>query len=212
MTSPAEKTILPYAPPSKLPGWTTWLMRPVGWPLTISAVIAALLLLVGRSTPGTILPLFLLGLFCWVIIAVLLVMRFVVRMTLILLAKDPTLRIWRMWWRWLWVPGIAVVTFFALGCQAPLTLSFMLSRPAMERLAHEVASSPGPYADRSVGWFAARRIERAPGGMRFIVDGAGFIDGEGFAKFTTPPPPGRSADGWDYAHFKDDWYTAHWRF
>jgi hypothetical protein len=55
--------------------------------------------------------------------------------------------------------------------QLPLRAALAVSRPAMDRLAHDQINSTNPYLDdRWVGVYHATRAKQVPGGMRFTVE------------------------------------------
>jgi hypothetical protein len=204
MTDFENKRVLEYAAPGPLPRWASRFTKPVGWFLTTAAILAALMLCYAHSVPAFYFGALLLGAFsCFGVVGTWII-RFFIRLVLVLIARDPTLRVWAQWWRWLYVPVVLALTYFALTFDAPLKVCFLISRPAMDRLAHEVATTPGPYADRRVGWYTATRIEAIPGGVRFEIPSAGFLSKGGFAKSPVPP----TVSTWRYRHYSGDWYTA----
>jgi hypothetical protein len=209
MTSVRGKVDGVYVPPRCVPPFLRWFMRPVGWPLTAAAVIATLISLYGVSVPGFYMPVTLVGMAAWLAIAGCYFVRLVVRTVLVLCVKDPMETLWARWWRWFYVPLLALGTQLLASNGVPARMCFELSRPSMERLAREVATTPGPYADRRVGWYSAAHIERITGGMRFIVSGSGSIGvgAEGFARLDLPPSE-PIVDGWYYRCYQGDWYCT----
>ncbi len=75
----------------------------------------------------------------------------------------------------------------------------------MDALAKDVISGTAPNPGTQwVGVFRATDISRTETGMRFLVDGTGFLDRGGFMYSTTPLAEG----GHDrVSHVDDEWYT-----
>jgi hypothetical protein len=74
------------------------------------------------------------------------------------------------------VVGAAVL----IGIDAPVRARFEASRPAFDQVAAEVMAG-GATAPRTIGLYDIDRLERTPDGVRFVVEGSGFIDASGFA-------------------------------
>jgi hypothetical protein len=111
--------------------------------------------------------------------------------------------------RWLAVPvGFGLVWVLVL-IDAPAWLRFEASRPWMEQAAAKVAGG-GAIADGWIGLWPATGVERLPGGMRFVVDGAGLLDSEGFAYSADGTLESiQSADDYSsYERIDDHWF--HW--
>ncbi len=65
-------------------------------------------------------------------------------------------------WFWRWFLGIAAGTFLMLWTQLPMYVSFLLSRPALDRLANEALADPGkahPLAGRWSGLYEISGVE-----------------------------------------------------
>lgn len=68
------------------------------------------------------------------------------------------------------------------------------------------AERPGAPAPEWVGPFRVQRAERLPGGgARFLIAGAGFLDGGGFTYSPDQLPPRIGEDG--YAKVSGPWYA-----
>jgi hypothetical protein len=111
------------------------------------------------------------------------------------------------WARWLAVPLILGLVFaWTLG-GGPFALRLAWSRSAMDQAAAEVIAG-GSTNREWIGLWPVERVERLPGGMRFIVSGCGFIDRCGFAYSTS----GSSLDiadpesGDRYEHLDGNWF------
>jgi hypothetical protein len=82
--------------------------------------------------------------------------------------------------RFLMVP-IAFAAVWAASLAGVTTwLRFEAGKPWMDGAAAQVTAG-GSTSDRWIGLWPAESIERVPGGMRFLVSGAGLFDQEGFA-------------------------------
>jgi hypothetical protein len=106
---------------------------------------------------------------------------------------------------WLIVPTLAAIALTLVWTEAPFQARYRLSRGAMDSTARRVMRDPGS-ADRidRIGLWNVSAVERVPGGMRFLVDGSGFIDFGGFAYSPNGPPQG--ADIADYEHLDGPWW------
>jgi hypothetical protein len=93
----------------------------------------------------------------------------------------------------------------------PFRAAFIISKPAMDRLAQEVMASPpltSFFISRRVGLFSAMYIEKLPNGVRFASGYGHPFDYNGFAFSLSPLPP--ESHGYNYIHYHDNWYLC-WR-
>lgn len=91
----------------------------------------------------------------------------------------------------------------------PFRIAFAISKPAMERLAHQVIALPQVptnFENRRVGLFYVGLIEKLPTGMRFRSGYGHPFDYNGFAYSASPLPD--ESDGYHYIHFRDNWYLC----
>ncbi len=116
------------------------------------------------------------------------------------------------WQTWLALPVIVALTAGMLWARVPFHLTFLMSRPAMDRWAVSAMQAPvgARLPDTWAGLYPACEVERFPGGVRFFVRGTGFIDREGWAYSPNGPPPATHEDS--YMHFAGPWYLWHWWF
>jgi hypothetical protein len=72
----------------------------------------------------------------------------------------------------------------------------------MTRTAREVvAGTRDPETIDRIGLWNVHEVKRLPGGMRFLVEGAGFFDSRGFLYPTDGRPPP------DASYYDAGWYT-----
>jgi hypothetical protein len=111
--------------------------------------------------------------------------------------RPPTKEAKRAWVTAL-VLGILIA--FVSGGRMPLELRFRLSEDEMRHLARDVLDGRrDPAGIEWVGLWKVKDVERFPGGVRFLVDGAGLFDQHGFLYVTNglPPPDARYyGSGW----------------
>jgi hypothetical protein len=190
-----------------------FLMRPPGWQMHAAVAIAAALLLISGSVPGTFGDLLATGAFCGTVLAVLWFIRFVIAIDYNTLSfKEAAIRR-----RWLTTPAVVVVTILLLWVQAPLHVTFWLSESAMNRMARDVMKSPIGKGKPNgwIGLYPATGIQRIEGGMQFSIRRLGYLpstpgsDGKeswGFAYYPDGPPP----DSYylEYVHFGGPWYLC----
>jgi hypothetical protein len=186
-----------------------FLRRPPGRPLILVTVGIGLVTAWAVSVPGSYFFTGLTSMLVWLALALAGFVR------LVLAFIDPASRtdIRRHWVRWVAMPAIAALTVAMVVTSAPLWLRFGLSRGGMTTYARSVVDTvPGttdeaaPIADAPsrLGLFSVDRAEVIPGGMRFIVSGAGFIDPAGFAYSPNGVPPFIGED--TYEHLSGPWY------
>lgn len=206
MTRPQEQIILSYAPHPKLPPWTNWLLKPFGWPTYFASILGFLLWTWSASYPYGELTSGLLGGFIWTLLAIHWIFRAGIRLVLIQILKDPSLR----WWHGarsglvpIFVFLLALLTMITMW---PLRLRFAASESAMDRLAKTVMTTAGPYRDQNVGWFFAHEIRRVDGGVQFFVCVGGGLGSSGFAYCSSGLPMTRTVSR--CSHFSGDWYLV----
>jgi hypothetical protein len=111
--------------------------------------------------------------------------------------------------KWLIVPGVLVMVKSAALLQIPQRMTYRISLPAMNRLAQQAATlAPGTkLPDRWIGLYPAYQIETYAGGVRFLVEGSGFMAPCGWAYSASAPPP--NIGGEDiYRIWSGNWF--HW--
>ena len=124
-----------------------------------------------------------------VICAAMFAIVLLVRLTVLSSRKPLTTATRRMWIGSV-LAGI-VVAFVAAGGMA-LEVRFRLSEDEMTRVARAVIQGErDPEAIERIGLWNVRGAKRLPGGMLFLVEGAGLFDSHGFLYSTDGlPPPG----------------------
>jgi hypothetical protein len=165
--------------------WTPWLAAP---PLAAVAVWSG-------SAPGYyVLPLTGAA-FCALLLGFVMLLRFS-----LLQRRTPPTREARRAWIVSLVAGLVVA--FLSAAAMPMELRFRLSESAMTEAARElIEGRRNPSAVDRIGLWKVEDIEVFPGGVRFLVEGAGLFSQFGFIYVTNglPPPDAR--------YYRDGWYT-----
>lgn len=146
------------------------------------------------SAPGGYVWAFAAVVLCTALFAIVLL----VRLTALRSRRPVTTGIRRAWLGSA-VTGVAAVA--VASTTIPLELRFRLSENAMTRTAQEVIEGKrDPATIKRIGLWNVRRAERMPGGMRFLVEGAGLFDSHGFQYPTNGRPPPNAK------YFRSGWY------
>lgn len=89
-----------------------------------------------------------------------------------------------------------------------MRVAFWLSSVPMNAVAQQTAFPPGAAIPQRnwIGVYPVKQIESFATGMRFKIDGAGFLDAAGFAYSPHGPPPNIGGED-RYTHFSGPWYT-----
>jgi hypothetical protein len=105
------------------------------------------------------------------------------------------------------VPALVLVLAGLLYVHVPLHARYRISRPAMNAAAKRVIRHPEQARSiHRIGLWPTSRVEKIPGGMRFVVSGAGFLDAGGFAYSPNGEPA--NVGGEDvYTHLDGPWYV-----
>lgn len=189
----------------RVPGWFAQrLLRPPGWPMLACLTLLALLALVSVSVPGGYFAVDLLAYFGLAVLGLVWLMRLVLAIAAAVYYRHAMVRAWR----WAVVPVAIAVVIVLVRARVPLRLRFELSRGALDRLAARVVSGtvdPNDVTGHWVGTYPVERVERLPGGMRFLVRGAGFFHIGGFAYSPGQAPPVVGEDY--YHHITGPWYA-----
>lgn len=85
---------------------------------------------------------------------------------------------WRLRWSLPMLLLVGAVGLNSVG--VPMRVRFEASRSALDQMVAEVMAG-GSAERRSVGLYDIDLLERTPDGVRFLVEGGGFIDASGFA-------------------------------
>jgi len=186
------------------------LATPVGWPMHVLAAVATCLSFGACSAPGGYFDLSVLAFFSWLAVGAIWVFRGVARAAVLPVyghiegsavgRKGP----------WVVAPSMALVTVVVCFAGLPATCCFRLSRSAMDQLADQAAALPSGTAmpSRWVGLYRAQDITVLPGGVRFLIRGAGFPGAErGFARSAQALVDG--PDGYPHYFYwphRDGWY------
>jgi hypothetical protein len=204
-------TRLDYARPDHVrmpPNLALFFMRPIGWPFHLLLAAVGLMSLYAVSVPGGYFSLEIGSIFAWIAIGAIWFCRGIIRY---ILARYYRINENAGWLRWSIAPAVLVLVFTLAVCEIPWRATFFFSRPAMERFARRVLAQPsGATTAQHVGFYQACNAERIPGGMRFRIDRAGFIDRFGFAYCPDAPPRAAGNDG--YEHLSGPWYIWRERF
>jgi hypothetical protein len=208
-TPPPPAAVLDYAaPPQRGPGAVgRFLLTSIGWPSHLAGFVALLIVWEAASVPGTHFGGMLIGILAWLAVGAVWFLRGVLRVGAGLRygIKPQSLTGKR---RWLVLPILAFVCVASVGRRLPLHARFILSRGAMERMAQQVQADPNAGASTTrIGLYRVSRVEPIPGGMRFVIDGTGFLDRWGFAYSPNGAPASGGLD--EYEHFRGPWYL--WR-
>lgn len=188
------------------------LVAPPGRATYSIAFVCLALLLFYQSLPGgrstflmLLFPFLLLGIaigLAWFIKLLIAVLLTLIRPTELIRRRDTV--------RWLGVPAIVAVAILCTYLKLPLYATFFLSLSDMNRVAQQTAGRATAPTVSRVGLYGVKKIEGFPGGMRFVVAGAGYINREGFAFSPNGVPP-RIGDDY-YVHFYGPWYLWTERF
>jgi hypothetical protein len=189
-----KKTAAPVAPRFE---------RVMAWAANVGVVFVSLLLLAGEIDTGAIclaLPMLLLTAVIWP------------TSLFLSLRQDPqSVKSLGKWARRLLSPAFLVIAMLLIHWELPFRVAFLISQPAMDRLAQQVIAAPAgqlsPGVQR-VGLFTAAAIEKIPTGIRFASCYGHPFDYNGFA-FSSMSLPSES-DGYHYEHYRGNWYLC-WR-
>jgi hypothetical protein len=182
-----------------------WL-RPPGWPLNVMCAFWMCVVLWGNTSPGGYFGLQLFGISFGLLVGGVWLLRFVVAWILAAKHHQPTFRPWRASLRWAVMPLLIAIVASSVWTHTPARLCFWISRPCMDRLARQVMSAPATAPRPAwVGLYPIQDARVVPGGMRFIVRGAGFMDRAGFAFSPSGPPPNLGGEDC-YTPIRDGWY------
>ena len=100
---------------------------------------------------------------------------------------------------------VALLLVIAARTEAPLAVRFALSEDAMNDAARAVlAGERDPTTIDRIGLWNVRDVLRMPGGMRFQVEGAGFLVASGFAYQADGLPP---QGPYEFEYYRGGWYT-----
>jgi hypothetical protein len=103
-------------------------------------------------------------------------------------------------------PVVVLVVGTLLVFDAPLQARYRLSRSAMNATAKRVVAHPEQARTiHRIGLWRTDRVEKIPGGMRFTVSGARFVDDHGFVYSPQGKPAKVGAED-VYTHFDGPWY------
>lgn len=211
---PAVARSLPPPPDDATVARPALLHRAPGWIFHLLATVAALALLWSESYPlGNFLPL-LLGFWLTIGCAAVWLLRLIIYVSG-RRAGVPSGRSRRF----LIAPigGFTVIALMALG--VPLAARWGISRAAFDARADQlVAEAAETGADRNREVLEGDRVAlytvRAAwvddsGGVYFVIDGSGAIDGGGLARLPDGPPPTGLEPGApeEFEHLEGDWYT-----
>ncbi|GGT40732.1 hypothetical protein ACFFV7_40095 [Nonomuraea spiralis] len=178
----------------------TW--RPGRAVAIVPAVVAALATVWATSVPGWYLMWLALITNAWVFIGLI----WLLTLGRMLFRREPLARLRREWPVWSLPPLIVLLVCGLLYVGAPLEARFALSRPALDGRARAIShGAPLPADDEWIGLFPVGRAERIPGGVRFAIDGTGFLGTTGFAwspEVEPPEPEGEEL----YEHWHGPWY------
>ena len=202
--------ILNYATPAprELSPFARSCLKPVGWPFFCAVAVAAIIVLCSAAAPGAWFFVTLIGLLVWLIVGLYWGIRVVMLFGMTWYYRPATSPGSRWWLRWLIAPAAFLAVWGLCALDIPLYIAFFISRPAMNNVARQVATSPAAPPQRNwIGLYPVEKIEAVPSGMRFIVRGTGFLDRAGFAWSPNGTPTVIGED--HYKHLAGPWYA--WR-
>ena len=113
--------------------------------------------------------------------------------------------------RLLWAPLLGVIAVAVVESGVAFDARYAASKGAMNTVAREIsAGSRSPQGIQRIGLWDVEKVERVRGGMRFLVDGTGFLDPVGFAYSPRGKPPIIGEDF--YEHLDGPWWiwTESW--
>jgi hypothetical protein len=149
------------------------------------------------SAPGIYFLLAFSALVSWLLLGIVFAIRFVGLST----RKPPTRE---TKWSWGAAAVTALVVVPASLATMPLEVRFMLSEDAMNEVGPAVASGArDPATIDRIGNWDVHRAWRVPGGMRFTVDGTGFLSTTGFAY---QPDGLRQLTDASFSYYRNGWY------
>ncbi|WP_327084977.1 hypothetical protein OIE66_21670 [Nonomuraea sp. NBC_01738] len=187
-----------------LPPLARMLTGPPGAPLLGAAGVTALIVLNYASVPGGGNILVLLAALTagsWVAIG------WLARFAVGLARADGRGGIRGHWVRWAAAPVIGLIVAGLTWSDLAFQARFAASRPGLESYARSVEA--GSEFDGWAGLYPVSSPERlGTHGVRFLVDGSGFIDRYGFAYL----PGGAVEESGDYTHLDGPWYVWRWNW
>lgn len=188
---------------------TKSLARPIGWPTNGAAMLIVLLGLAASLYPGGMFWLQASCFLAWLAVGIVFFLRL---LAFAWIRSSHRFRIDRddNHPRWLIVPACLILWIVIVCTDVPARTFFFLNKPALDRFAQSTVSAPPgtKFPDRSIGLYPATHIESFPGGVRFLVKGAGFLDSCGFAYSPNSPPPNITGED-IYQRITSAWYI--WR-
>jgi hypothetical protein len=188
-----------------------WVLGPVRWPVSVLTWAALAFALWSARLPGgqvrasaSLLILIALGVvwLAWPIVRVIAARKYGWPQSLIMRGQKQRIAVGLC----LMLGSLAV--WFGL----PMKAALAVSRPAMDRLAHETLASSKPYLDdRWVGVYKATRVKQIPGGgMRFTVEEQDRAYKAGFTYLPNTKPESMSGrNSRNFRYLGDGWWT--WR-
>jgi len=109
-------------------------------------------------------------------------------------------------------PLLGVAALGIGASDAAFDLRYRISEPGMNEVAEDVTTGARRAAgiDR-IGTWPVDSVERFNGGMRFLVEGTGFLDAVGFAYSPDRRPPNLTGSD-SYEHYRGPWWiwTQRW--
>lgn len=94
-------------------------------------------------------------------------------------------------------PVVVLILGAAVGLRVPYWMTFWISRPFMDAVAERALADDRPLPSMSfIGLYPVSRVERVAGGVKFYVDGAGFLSSHGFLYRERPLPIDRIGEYW----------------
>ena len=191
-----------------------WFLKPIGWPSHLLAGVAALLALWGAMPPGGYSGTAVLSIGVWLLVILIWAGRAIIRL-IVAKRRQEVETLPGGWKPWIVAPLLLLGTWLVLYLQLPFYAGFLLSRGAMERSARQAMSAsarPSFQPPQRIGLYWTRGPEATPWGMKFGVNGAGFLETDGFAYSShgTPPSEKTANLGFDsYKPIMGNWYEWH---
>ena len=172
-----------------------------GWFLQLASLAAALSALYYGSVPGGHgMLFFLVILFAWMCIGLV----WLVRLGLTIGTRGSAF-FTRRALAWLVAPALAILSIVAVFTSLPVVARFYVSLPAMNSYAEAFVDGTSDRHPSWIGTYPVKEVEPIPGGMRFLISGAEFLDEYGFAYSPDRRPPRIGED--NYVHIRGPWYV-----
>ena len=184
-----------------------------GWVIATGCMILTLLLLYASSVPGGYFGMSLLGIFLGFMFGAVWLVRMLAGLGIGWKSGRYLKNFKVRWRRWLTPVLVALIGMGMLHVEAPMHLRLTLAQKPMATLAQQCAQTRKPLPPTSVWGMHFDRIEPfGVSGTLFFIDGAGFLNRDGWAYLSDPADqpatPGQYGEGCYFYPFSGDWYRV----